>query len=144
MKKLDKLADDIKNLPANRQERLKGLLEKRAYSTKDAAEQLGISLSTLRRLMRAGMIDFFRISQKIRIASEEIDRFGNSVSLKEAAKILDVHTLTISRLIKVGKLKSHRIGRAYRIPLEELNLFMQGGNAKPSKIHDLNEKDARP
>lgn len=128
--KLDKLADDIKKLPAERQDRLKELIGKRAYSTKDAAAQLGISVSTLRRFLRAGVISFFRVGPRIRFSSDEIERFGNVVNLKEAADILGVHALTVTRLIKSGKLPAHRIGRPYRIAISDLEQFMQSKTFK--------------
>ena len=123
--KLDKLADDIKKLPPERQDRLKDLMGKRAYSTENAAKQLGISVSTLRRFIKVGVIEYFRVGNRIRFSSDEIERFGNVVNLKEAADILGVHALTIRRLIKSGKLRAHQIGRPYRIAISDLELFMQ-------------------
>ena len=141
-KKLDKLADDIKKLPAERQDKLKNLISKKAYSTKDAAIQLGISVSTLRRFLRAGVISYFRVGPRIRFSADEIERFGNVVNLKEAAEILGVHTLTVNRLIKNGKLRAHRIGRPYRIAISDLELFMQSGTSKEDRIHEINtQKD---
>ena len=124
-KKLDKLADDVKNLPPERQDKLKIILSKKAYSTENAVSFLGISMSTLRRLMHSGFIKFFRVGSRIRIASDEIERFRNTVTLKEAADILGVHTLTIRRLIKRGKLKAFRIGRPYRIAIADIEQIMQ-------------------
>ena len=126
-KKLDKLADDIKKLPPDRQDKLKNLIGKRAYSSKDAAAILGISYSTIRRLMHAGVIKFFRIGPRIRVSSDEVERFQNTVNLKEAADILGVHALTIRRLIKSGKLPAFRIGRPYRIAIADIEKIMEGG-----------------
>ena len=123
--KLDKLADDIKALPKSRKEVLKDFIGKRAYSAKDAAKMLDISYSTIRRLMHAGVIKFFRINTRIRISSEEIERFANAVNLKEAAKILGVHPFTIWRMIKSGQLKASRIGRPYRISITDLEQIMK-------------------
>jgi excisionase family DNA binding protein len=127
-KKLDKLAEDIKKLPHERKDKLKEVISQQAYSPKDAAMMLGISLSTIRRLMTCGEIKFFRIGNKrIRIASDEIERFKNSVTLGDAAKMLGVHGLTIRRLIKSGKLRATRIGRPYRIAIADLKYIMEGG-----------------
>ena len=123
--KLDKLADDIKKLPDKRKNKLKELLDKRAHSSQEAAVLLGISFSTLRRLMKSGEIKFFRVGRGIRISAEEIERLGNSVTLQEAADILGVHSFTIRRLIKSGKLRAHRIGRPYRIARSDLELLMK-------------------
>jgi excisionase family DNA binding protein len=129
-KKLDKLANDIRKLPAERQDKLKDLMVKRAYSTKDAAAQLGISVSTLRRFLKAGVISYFRVVPRIRFSAKEIERFGNVVNLKEAADILGVHPLTVNRLITSGKLPAHRIGRPYRIAISDLEQFMQSETSK--------------
>lgn len=127
-KKLDKLANDIKKLPQERKDRLKDVINQRAFSPQDASVMLGISLSTVRRLMKAGEFKFFRIGTKrIRISAEEIERFGNSVTLREAATMLGVHELTIRRLIKSGRLPATRIGRPYRIAIADLNSIMEGG-----------------
>jgi len=123
-KKLDKLASDVKKLPPERQNKLKDLIGKRAYDTEDAAEQLGISVSTLRRFMSTGAISFFRVGNRIRFSSEEIERFGNNVSLKDAADILGVNSVTIRRLIKSGKLPATRIGRPYRIAVTDIEAIM--------------------
>lgn len=136
--KLDKLANDIKKLPEERQDKLNSLINKRAYSTKDAAAQLGISVSTLRRFLRAGVISFFRVGPRIRFSSDEIERFGNVVNLKQAADLLGVHPLTVTRLIKSGKLQAHRIGRPYRIAISDLEQFMQ---SETYKNKDAIEKD---
>jgi excisionase family DNA binding protein len=129
--KLDKLADDIKKLPEERRDKLKDLIEKRAYSTQDAAKQLGISVSTLRRFIRSGVIAYFRIGKRIRFSADEIARFGNVVNLKEAANILGVHPLTVRLLIVNGKLPAHKIGRPYRIAISDLELFMK--SEKPTE-----------
>lgn len=139
VRKLDKLADDIKKLPEDRQDKLKELISKRAYSTKDAAAQLGISVSTLRRFLRAGVISFFRVGPRIRFQADEIERFGNVVNLKQAADILGVHPLTVTRLIKSGKLKAHRIGRPYRIVISDLEKFMQSETYKDEDAKNDNE-----
>lgn len=123
-KKLDKLADDIKKLPKTRQDQLKDLLGKRAYSPQDAVSMLGISMSTLRRLMHSGVIKFFRIGRRLRIAYDEIERFRNTVNLEEAAKILGVHPQTIRRMIVSGKLPAFRIGRPYRIAVADIEKIM--------------------
>jgi excisionase family DNA binding protein len=134
--KLDKLADDIKKLPPERQDRLKDLMVKRAYSTENAAKQLGISLSTLRRFIKSGAIKYFRLGKRMRISADEIEKFGNVVNLKEAADILGVHPLTVNRLIKSGRLKAYRIGRPYRIAISDLEQFMQSENpSDTSKGH---------
>jgi len=129
-KKLDKLVDDIKKLPTERQDKLKDLMAKRAYSTRDAAAQLGISVSTLRRFIKAGVISHFRVGPRIRFSADEIKRFGNVVNLKEAADILGVHTLTIRRLITSGKLPAHQIGRPYRIAISDIEKIMESGTYK--------------
>lgn len=129
--KLDKLANDVKKLPQERQDELNKVINQRAFSPQDAAPMLGISLSTIRRLMRTGEIKFFRIGTKrIRISSEEIERFKNSVTLGSAAKILGVHGYTIQRLIKSGKLPATRIGRPYRIAISDLEQFMKSQESK--------------
>lgn len=138
-KKLDKLAEDVKKLPPERQDRLKDLIGKRAYSTENAAKQLGISVSTLRRFLKAGVIAYFRVGNRIRFSSDEIERFGNVVNLREAADILGVHTLTVTRLIKSGKLPAHRIGRPYRISITDLEKFMESDTMKGNKIIDITE-----
>ena len=125
--KLDKLADDIKKLPNERKDMLKEVIHQRAYSSKDAAALLGISLSTIRRLMALGEIKFFHIGKKrIRIAADEIERFGNSLTLGASAKMLGVHNVTIRRLIKSGRLKATKIGRPYRIAIDDLESIMEG------------------
>lgn len=140
-KKLDKLANDVKKLPAARQDKLKDLIGKRAYSTQNAAALLGISISTIRRLMHNGEIKFFRVGVRIRIASDEIERFGNMVNLKDAADILGVHSLTIRRLIKRGKLPAIRIGRPYRIAISDIEKIMESGTYK--EADSKNDKGKR-
>ena len=126
-KKLDKLAEDINNLPQERQDIIKEVIHQRAYSSKDAAALLGISLSTIRRLMALGEIRFFHIGKRrIRIAADEIERFGNSLTLGASAKMLGVHNVTIRRLIKCGQLKATKIGRPYRIAISDLERVMEG------------------
>jgi excisionase family DNA binding protein len=124
-KKLDKLAEDIKKLPQDRKEKLKELIRNPAYTTKEAADRLGVSFSTVRRLMKTGEFKFFRVGNSVRIASSEVDRFFNMVTLKEASGILGVHEITIRRLIKSGKLPSFRIGRCYRIDISDIEKIMQ-------------------
>ncbi len=106
---------------------LKEVIYQRAYSSKDAAALLGISLSTIRRLMSLGEIKFFYIGKRrVRIAADEIERFGNSLTLGASAKMLGVHSVTIRRLIKSGQLKATKIGRPYRIALSDLEHIMEG------------------
>lgn len=126
-KKLDKLADDIKKLPRNRKSKLEELISNRAYSTKDAAASLGVSFSTVRRLMKNGEINFFRIGNSVKITASEVDRFSNMVNLQQAADILDVHAITIRRLIISGKLPALRIGRCYRIATSDIEKIMKEG-----------------
>jgi len=135
--KLDKLAEDIKKLPTERQDKLKGLIGMKAYSTQNAAIMLGLSVSTLRRLIRNGEIKFFRLGTRIRIDANEIERFGNMVNLKQAADILGVHGLTIRRMIKSGSLKAIKIGRPYRIEISEIERIMQV--EKPKEENPKNE-----
>ncbi len=90
----------------------------------DAAGILGISVSTLRRLMRTGRIKYFRINHHIRILASEIERFQSDISINEAADILGVHTVTIRRLIESGKLPAHKVGRPYRIAVVDLHKLM--------------------
>ena len=76
-KKLDKLADDIKKLPAERQDKLKNLISKKAYSTKDAAIQLA---SPSLHCPFSGL-ELFLFSRRpsYQIPADEIERFGNVV-----------------------------------------------------------------
>lgn len=127
-KKLDKLADDIKKLSPERKEVLQEAITQRAYSPKDAAVLLGISLMTVRRLMASGKLKFFRIGTKrIRISADEIEPYTNTVNLCDAAKILGVHDLTIRRLIKSGRLRAIRLGHFYRIANADIEHIMEGG-----------------
>lgn len=126
--KLDKLSEDIKKLPQERKEMLQEAITQKAYSPKDAATLLGISLMTVRRLMAAGKLKFFRIGTKrIRISADEIEPYTNSVDISTAAKTLGVHPLTIRRLIKSGRLKAIRLGHFYRIANTDLEHIIQGG-----------------
>lgn len=129
--KLNKLAEDVKKLPPERQARFKELLTKKAYTTEEAAKQLGVSISTVRRLMRAGKIAFFKVGPRIRISLSEIDRYGDCVTLKQAADILGVHKLTVTKLIKTGQLPAHRVSWPYRIYISDLEKFMESQREKP-------------
>jgi excisionase family DNA binding protein len=135
--KLDKLAEDVKKLPQERKAKLQEAISQQAFSPQAAAVMLGVSLSTIRRLMKTGEFKFFRIGTKrIRIAAEEIDRFRNSVTLGEAAKVLGVNGITIRRLIKSGRLHATRIGRPYRIAMADIEAIMQSDKSKDKDLKD--------
>jgi len=129
--KLDKLCDDIEALPQHRQKKLRDLLEKKAYSCQEAADLLGISLSTIRRLIEKGHIKSFRIGSLIRVSSEEIERFGmaeDMINLAEAAKMLGVANVTIRRMMRSGKLEGFRVGMKgpWRISIQSIEKLMRG------------------
>lgn len=78
--RLDKLAEDIKKLPADRLEVLEKLvsqMSKKAVSLKEAAEMLGVSVDTVRRAIKSGTLKAFQINKggNYRIPIEEIERF---------------------------------------------------------------------
>lgn len=78
--RLDKLADDIKQLPPDRIEALERLvisMSKRAVSLREAAEILGVSVDTIRRAIKSGSLKAFQINKggNYRIPIEEIERF---------------------------------------------------------------------
>lgn len=126
-KKLDKLAEDIKKLPQDRKDLLKKSIERKAYSTREAADMLGIAYTTLRRLMMSGEIKYIKITSRcIRISADEIERFRNFVTMKKAAKMMGIADLTVRKLVDAGRLKAFRIGRPWRISIADIEKFMKG------------------
>ena len=138
--KLDKLAEDISHLPDNRKEELKEMLHKKAFSVQDTAGILGISVATLRRLMRSGRIEYFRITNRIRIPAEEIERFQSNLTIGETAEILNVHPETVRRLIKSGRLPAVQIGRPFYIALADLKKLMESEKLE-DKIIKLKQEE---
>ena len=129
--KLDKLADDIEDLPQPRKKKFRELLEKKAYSCQEAAILLGISLSTIRRLIAKGHIKSFRVGNLLRVSQEEVVRFGageDTINLLEAAKMLSVATVTIRRMMRTGKLEGFRVGMRgpWRISIKSIEDLMKG------------------
>ena len=131
-KKLKTLVDSVKNLPDDRKEALKETLSEeviqRAYSTKEVASKLGISNITVRRLIQAGKMKYFKIGPRIRIPSEELAPFEDWVTIDEAAQILGIAPLTVRRMIKRGDLKSTRAGaRLHRIARADVEEIISKG-----------------
>lgn len=132
-RKLDKLASDIKKLPPARRDKLKEVVERRAYTTQEVANILGVSYSGLRRYLLSGEIKFFRTGLRgIRISADEVERFSNLVTMKTAAEMLGVAQLTLKKLVASGRLKAYRIGRPYRISKTDIDEFMKG-ESHPTK-----------
>ena len=78
--RLDKLAEDIKNLPADRLAQLEKLvksLKKKVVSLKEAAEILDVSVDTIRRAVKSGSLKAFQINKagNWKISIDELERF---------------------------------------------------------------------
>lgn len=114
--KLDKLADDIKKLPAHRKKLLEDLMKKRLYDSKETCEILGISLPSLRRALQLGKIKSVKVGRLLRIPSEEIQRLIQDdeglINVKEAAEILNITPGTVRTFIRAGKIKAFRLADA--------------------------------
>jgi len=80
--RLDKLADDIKQLPPNRIEELEKIVHsmgKRVVTIKDAAQILDLHVDTIRRAIKSGALKAFQLNKagSWRISMEELERFIN-------------------------------------------------------------------
>lgn len=111
--KLDKLAEDIKQLPDRRKKLLEDLMKKRLYDSKEACEILGISLPSLRRAMKLGRIKTVHVGRLLRIPAEEIERLVQGeegvINVKDAANLLNVRPETVCTWINAGKIKAFRL-----------------------------------
>jgi len=79
-KRLDKLTNEIKNLPPEKIEKVENLLHilgKRLVSIKEAAEILDVSLDTIRRAIKQGSLKGIQLNNmgNWKIPMEEIERF---------------------------------------------------------------------
>ena len=79
-KKLDKLAEEIKRLSPERIDQLEKLvhsLGKKVVSLKEAAEILDVSVDTVRRAVKSGVLKAFQINKagNWKISIEELERF---------------------------------------------------------------------
>ena len=76
---LDRLAESIQTLPSDRQQELRGIMERRALKVEEAAEVLGTHPETIRRMIRDGSLRAVRLGtgsrSPFRVPNEEIDRF---------------------------------------------------------------------
>lgn len=131
--KLDKLAEDIKNLPGRRKKLLAGMMQKRLYDSKEACEILGISLPSLRRSIKLGRIRTVYVGRFLRIPSEEIERLVQGeeglLNTEEAAELLNVSTETIRVLIRAGKIQAFRFAESgpYKILKSEVERIATEG-----------------
>ncbi|MBM3194813.1 MAG: helix-turn-helix domain-containing protein [Chlamydiae bacterium] len=78
--RLDKLADEIRNLPEDRiyaLEKLIDSMDRRVYTLKEAAKILGVHVDTVRRSIKAGKIKAVQMVKagNWKIPREEIERF---------------------------------------------------------------------
>lgn len=78
--RLDRLADEIRNLPEHRIKALEKLvrsMDTKVYSLKEAAKILGVHVDTVRRSIKAGKIKAIQMVKEgnWKITHEEIDRF---------------------------------------------------------------------
>jgi excisionase family DNA binding protein len=114
--KLDKLAEDIKQLPNRRKKLLADLMKNRLYDSPEACEILGISLPSLRRAIKLGRIKAVHVGRFLRIPAEEIERLVKGeeglLSTEEAGELLNVSPSTIRALIKRGKIKAFRMANS--------------------------------
>jgi excisionase family DNA binding protein len=131
--KLDKLADDIKKLPAHRKKLLEDLMKKRLYDSKEVCEILGISLPSLRRAVQIGKIKTVHVGRLLRIPAEEIERLIKDdeglINVKEAANLLNVRPGTIRSFIKAGKIKAFRLADAgpFKLHISEIERIAREG-----------------
>ncbi len=131
--KLDKLAEDIKNLPEERTERLRKLMEKDSYTIKEVVKVLGVNYHTVRRAVANGSLKSFRLGEKIvRIPKSELKKYvkgERAYSVAETAKMLEVSALTIRRYIDSGKIKAFRFTKRgpWLIDEAEVQRIMQTG-----------------
>ena len=80
--RLDRLAEDIKNLPPNRIEELETIVHsmgKRVVTIKEAAQMLDLHVDTIRRAIKSGALKAFQLNRSgsWRISMEELERFIN-------------------------------------------------------------------
>lgn len=78
--RLDKLAQDIEDLPPDRIEKVEGLVKsmtRGAVGLRQAASLLGVSVQTLRRAIKSGALRAFQINRagNWSVPMEEIERF---------------------------------------------------------------------
>lgn len=73
-KRLDRLAERIKQLPQDRQEQLMSEL-KAAYTVKEAAEILSVHPETIRRLIREDKIDAAKVGDNWRVSATAINAY---------------------------------------------------------------------
>lgn len=131
--KLDKLAEDVKNITSERQEALKELMNKRLYTSEEAAELLGLSFPSIRRAITIGRLKIVRVGRFVRIPAHEIERLlqesEGTLSVSEAAKILNINPTMVRLLIKRGELKGFRFADAgrFRIPKNEVERVAREG-----------------
>lgn len=78
--RLDKLKEDIENLPPEKVEKVEKLMHmmgKKVLSIKEAAEMFDLSQDTIRRAIKAGSLKAFQLNKmgNWKIPIEEIERF---------------------------------------------------------------------
>lgn len=83
--RLDKLTEEIRNLPLEKIDQLEKLLHamgKKVISIKEAAEILDLSIDTVRRAIKSGSLKAFQLNKmgNWKIPIEEIERFMKGIS----------------------------------------------------------------
>ena len=78
--RLDKLKDDIENLPPEQIEKVEKLMHvmgKKVLSIREAAEMFDLSQDTIRRAIKSGSLQAFQLNKmgNWKIPIEEIERF---------------------------------------------------------------------
>ncbi len=99
--------------------------ERRWMTTDEAAEDPGVSRSTVRRWIKEQRLSGNRIGKRwLVLRPAEAD-----LTVKEAAQLLRAHPDTVRRWLAEGRLPGHREGRQWRVPQAQVIALIEGTSA---------------
>lgn len=96
--------------------------EQRWMTTDEAAQNLGVSRSTVRRWLKEQRLSGNRIGKRWLVLRPT----NTDLTVKEAAQLLRAHPDTVRRWLVEGRLPGHRAGRQWRVPQAQVIALIEG------------------
>ena len=104
--------------------------EQRWMTTDEAAKNLGVSRSTIRRWLKAQRLAGNRIGKRWLVQGPT----NGDLTTKEAARLLRAHPDTVRRWLAEGKLPGYRVGKQWRIPQAKVIELIEGATTTGYEI----------
>lgn len=107
-------------------------MKKELFSIGEAAKMAGVSVYTLRRLERKGIITFLRVGGR-RYISERDLRKANILSLGKAAKLIGISYYKLRKLAREDRISTTK-SPIFRISYKELGKIKKNLGKLPSLL----------